>query len=746
MKKRIRWLIGCVLSASIIVLPVMPIIVQAGETKEAVVTVENSPYADAFVAKRIFELNTTNFNELSSIKVDEFVKPEFTVSLKNTDWSQEESVNIIFNGETIQPDYFKYALTVDKNLPQTDSDVWSNAITDADYTIALTETGEYYLHLMGYDNNGNTVTETYGVYRIDNTPPKLTGINVEYRDNAAYIIAEAVDGESKVDRYGIVYNSNDLTGDIEDSIRWQISNEFIIKAQGTFMIYARDVAGNISVINENSADNIGIVKIEQFTQPQFDATPLSNELSRKLDVVISFTSHTSNTDYFRYCVSNSPMFPEAETSVWSEFIKSERETITIDKTGTWYIHAYGYDDNANYTQQTYGPYVVDNDLPVINNVNATIRNDLVTLEVVATDVGSGIKSYGIATADSNNPKWQESNVFKNLTSGTYYLYAIDNAGNESFAKEVIFHYSEIILTENNDVTVEFITNGGSSVNKISVTKGTRINEPVTIREGYKVVGWYKDAKFTKKWRFNSKIKENIVLYVKWTKVEEKTDTSKKEEDTESSAVTKPSNNDDTKKTDTSNKKETNAKKVETSDKKEETNSNKKESSKEKDSRLENDEPIIQLKNWTNIKFMHNNKEVITKSLRYGTKILILDDKGSKLKTYTAKKNKTIKLPTPAKRDGYIFDEWLCGYDAELKNYVIQQMYTESLVSESNTDVNTEDISNIDDMEINIQDTSSIKENVQEAVPVTFLIIFAGIFGVIICIIGGIYIVHKKKQR
>ena len=68
-------------------------------------------------------------------------------------------------------------------------------------------------------------------------------------------------------------------------------------------------------------------------------------------------------------------------------------------------------------------------------------------------------------------------------------------------------------------TVNFKSNGGSSVSKQYVQHNKTIKKPSNPkRSKYTFVGWYTDSKLTKAWDFNTKIKSGKTLYAKWKKI------------------------------------------------------------------------------------------------------------------------------------------------------------------------------------------------------------------------------------
>lgn len=77
----------------------------------------------------------------------------------------------------------------------------------------------------------------------------------------------------------------------------------------------------------------------------------------------------------------------------------------------------------------------------------------------------------------------------------------------------------IILTT--DCSVAFETNGGSELSSITAQYGETLERPNNpVREGYRLVGWYKDLDLKKPWDFDSDtVQGNMTLYAKWEKGE-----------------------------------------------------------------------------------------------------------------------------------------------------------------------------------------------------------------------------------
>ncbi len=69
------------------------------------------------------------------------------------------------------------------------------------------------------------------------------------------------------------------------------------------------------------------------------------------------------------------------------------------------------------------------------------------------------------------------------------------------------------------VTVTFETNGGSSIDPVSIANGAMITAPVSITKlGYEIEGWYTDSNLTVPFVFTTAITSNLTLYAKWAPV------------------------------------------------------------------------------------------------------------------------------------------------------------------------------------------------------------------------------------
>lgn len=114
-----------------------------------------------------------------------------------------------------------------------------------------------------------------------------------------------------------------------------------------------------------------------------------------------------------------------------------------------------------------------------------------------------------AVEDSNE------SMLKTLISLVESLIIEDNAnsgtGSNGGKKE------EVEVTD--PVTVRFETNGGGTIDKQKIQKGTTATEPdAPTKAGYTFYGWYTDAEFSgEEFDFDTTVSESMTLYAKWEK-------------------------------------------------------------------------------------------------------------------------------------------------------------------------------------------------------------------------------------
>ena len=118
--------------------------------------------------------------------------------------------------------------------------------------------------------------------------------------------------------------------------------------------------------------------------------------------------------------------------------------------------------------------------------------------------------------------WLESNpdagVYRRIHSGTSNRNVTTSTTTANVARPVIEVPLEFMdITEAaNTYTVTFESNGGPSVDPLTIEKNTPLGTlPVIALSGYVLDGWYYEPEFTTKAKETDLVEDNIILYAKW---------------------------------------------------------------------------------------------------------------------------------------------------------------------------------------------------------------------------------------
>ena len=126
-----------------------------------------------------------------------------------------------------------------------------------------------------------------------------------------------------------------------------------------------------------------------------------------------------------------------------------------------------------------------------------------------SNVSSITKPYGDAVAAPSNPS-KEGYSFGGWYSDSDLTIPYEFT---TMPKENITLYAKWI---NNTVIVNFETNGGTTLDEITIEKGSRISAIQTVEKlGYTFKGWYKDRALTQAFSIEEAIMQDMTLYAKW---------------------------------------------------------------------------------------------------------------------------------------------------------------------------------------------------------------------------------------
>ncbi len=190
---------------------------------------------------RIYLTVTNNSNKKSerfsrkfTVTNDE-TPPEVLAEPMNCDWKQNETVHLQFTdagGSLFRG--FKYAITDSQETPAQ----WESEIPQAEDDISITQEGNKYLHIQGWDNDNNASGDrVLGIYHIDHSEPtvQIVGDFENITTNPISITINSSDSLSGVKEVRV--DGHKLEG--TETTQYQIDKN------GTYSLEVEDVAGNI---------------------------------------------------------------------------------------------------------------------------------------------------------------------------------------------------------------------------------------------------------------------------------------------------------------------------------------------------------------------------------------------------------------------------------------------------------------------------------------------------------------------
>lgn len=327
----------------------------------------------------------------------------------------------------------------------------------------ITQNGTYTFYVK--DSSGNVSTgNTFTVSNIDKTPPVITvnSFPTEWTTDDITISFFATDNITGTDNIQYCVSEDGTLTEVDVAGTEQTAT---VTQNGTYYIYAKDAAGNVSVkpIVINCIDREApVISIDQY----------SDDWQNK-DVEIHFSATDNSNDTLYYAVA------ETKNIDVSSIIGTET-VFTASRNGTYYLFA--KDLAGNVTVKEFTVNGIDKTPPVI-----TITSELPTewtriaydVEFTADDNSNDTVYYGWATVadlpiNSITATQGKCSVSENMT---YYLYAKDLAGNVAIMPIVISNFdyvaptAEVTLSPHN----EYIVNGVKWVDKIDVIVTARDN-------------------------------------------------------------------------------------------------------------------------------------------------------------------------------------------------------------------------------------------------------------------------------
>lgn len=268
----------------------------------------------------------------------------------------------------------------------------------------VSENGTYYVYAV--DDAGNGVTASIVVSNIDKTAPVLSDTTTVSSDNGSATVKMNSSETTAVTKWaaGDQPLSYFVAGGTE------FTGTFTVQHNGVYTVYARDTAGNETVYN------VVVSNIDE-TSPVVELTKTPSTATAG-DVTV--TANVSDSSTYLTYYSKNATDKDAGTLFSNSF--------TVSQNGTYYVYAV---DSANNSMlESIAISNIDRDAPVlsVSTSNKELTNQDVTITASVTDYSSVTTKYSTSlTGAATGTVFTDS--FNAKANGTYYVYAVDEAGN-----------------------------------------------------------------------------------------------------------------------------------------------------------------------------------------------------------------------------------------------------------------------------------------------------------------------------
>ena len=369
----------------------------------------------------------------------------------------------------------------------------TNTYTYQNYWVLRNRNHTAYLRATDAAGNVSVLSEPFNV-RYDLTDPVVTevtatGVTARTED----ITVTATDTYSGVEYYALTKtNAAPETG-------WQTSNVFTVTENATWYAWAKDQAGNVSALTDDSTITNSHVDREPVTFSASIAIEDKEGIYAKSGDVIVLTLTADKAVGIAPTVTIAGM--TATVTKVSDTVYEARVTVTDTTTeGNVAFEVSGYEDTignsgtvVTSTSDDTAIYV-DRTAPTTEKPEASAVSEN---KVVATnkqtdtagDYNSGVAKveYRIRVAETGTwSDWQESNEFTGLTLDTDYevmTRTTDNAGNVS--ESVVSDVAHTKKISSGDITFTYSPNNTWTASDVTVTI---VWPETTLTKYYKILG------------------------------------------------------------------------------------------------------------------------------------------------------------------------------------------------------------------------------------------------------------------
>lgn len=285
--------------------------------------------------------------------------------------------------------------------------------------LTVTENGTYTVYAkdaIGNVSEGRNII----IRNIDRTVPLLTinPVSVGWTKEDVTVTFLATDNSNDTIYYAVSENGSLTAEQVTGT-----ETSYTVTHNGTYYVYARDLAGNVAkkIFNVSSIDKTApIIQIHPFT------TDWTNQ-----DIEISFSATDNSNDTLVYAVSESD-------SLTSEEVTGNETSFLVTENSTYYV--YTKDLAGNIAKKEVTVSNIDKTAPVItvDERNTAYTNAAYDITFSARDDASGVLYYTVSLNGSlgKGDITGTDTSFAITENNLYYVYAVDRAGNVG-KKEVL---------------------------------------------------------------------------------------------------------------------------------------------------------------------------------------------------------------------------------------------------------------------------------------------------------------------
>lgn len=326
-----------------------------------------------------YTLTVTNSNgDVSNSYSQEFSiiadkeAPAIAITPDKCDWKRGQDVKIELFDSGSGLRNWQYVFSASRTAPTSG---WSALRTDQMATVNINTDGRNYIHVRAYDNAGNTIVRTAGIYNIDKQPPVISSVKkthitsnntVELTINAQDALSGLLGGNAS---YGI--------SEVNDSTKaqWGSSNKKTVTKNGTYYIFVKDYVGNMSGGNagaDNSTNGYVVNVTEITTKVNVSLTWNDNNnkhMTRPREVMVYLYRDGQPVKQHKLTGSG---------NTWSHVFD---ELPILDANGKKYSYTLSYDEIRSQKKpsdgySSSGTYVDSSDplVSVVYNINADLVN------------------------------------------------------------------------------------------------------------------------------------------------------------------------------------------------------------------------------------------------------------------------------------------------------------------------------------------------------------------------------------